>query len=174
MHNAIRRSVTATMCVAVAAIAFAGNATAGPMTMVSSSIRKTPSATEQIYYHRHGGYYRHGYAYGPRYYHGRPVYGYGYPYAHPVVPVPLPVPFFGWGTASREFFGVQGGSSDSRCRPPKKASREPATFFLPRSERFVSQRKAYPADLGLSICSRRGVPAWLAALRGLSRLIMSQ
>lgn len=109
MHNAIRRSVTATMCVAVAAIAFAGNATAGPMTMVSSSIRKTPSATEQIYYHRHGGYYRHGYAYGPRYYHGRPVYGYGYPYAHPVVPVPLPVPFFGWGTASREFFGVQGG-----------------------------------------------------------------
>jgi hypothetical protein len=102
------------------------------MTMVSSSIRKTRSATEQIYYRRHGGYYRRGYAYGPRYYHGRPVhgYGYGYPYAHPVVPVPLPVPFFGWGADSREFFGVQGGgSSDSRCRPPKKSKPRTSRFF---------------------------------------------
>ena len=45
--------------------------------------------------------YRRGYAYGPRYYYGRPAYGYGYgygyyPYAYPVAPVPLPVPFFGW------------------------------------------------------------------------------
>jgi hypothetical protein len=114
------------------------------MTMVSSSIRKTPSATEQIYYRRHGGYYRRGYAYGPRYYHGRPVhgYGYGYPYAHPVVPVPLPVPFFGWGADSREFFGVQGGGALTVVAAlPKKASREPAAFFLPRSERFVSQRR---------------------------------
>jgi hypothetical protein len=62
--------------------------------MAGSSVIKAPSATEQIYYRRYGGYYRRGYAYGPRRYYGRPAYGYGYGY--PVVPVPLPVPFFGW------------------------------------------------------------------------------
>ena len=94
MYNTIRSSVTAVICAAVAATAFAGDAAAGPINMVSSSVIKTPSATEQIYYRR---YYRRGYAYGPRYYYRRPAYyGYGYPYAYPVVPVPLPVPFFGW------------------------------------------------------------------------------
>jgi hypothetical protein len=34
--------------------------------------------------------------------------------------------------------------------------------------------KAYPADSGSSICSRGVDPAWLALLRGLSRLMMSQ
>jgi len=100
MYKQIRSSVMTAMCVAVAATAFAGNASAGPMNMVSSPVIKTPSATEQIYYRRYGGYYRRGYAYGPRYYYGRPAYGYGYgygyPYAYPVVPVPLPVPSFGW------------------------------------------------------------------------------
>jgi hypothetical protein len=62
--------------------------------MAGSSVIKAPSATEQIYYRRYGGYYRRGYAYGPRRYYGRPAYGYGYGY--PVVPVPLPLPFFGW------------------------------------------------------------------------------
>jgi hypothetical protein len=70
------------MCVAVA-----GNASAGPINMVSSPVIKTPSATEQIYYRRyHGRHYGRGYAYG------RPAYGYGYPsYSYPVVPFP-----FGW------------------------------------------------------------------------------
>ena len=99
MYKQIRSSVMTAMGVAVAATAFAGNASAGPMNMVSSPVIKTPSATEQIYYRRYGGYYRRGYAYGPRRYYGRPAYGYGYGYgypAYPVVPVPLPVPFFGW------------------------------------------------------------------------------
>ena len=98
MYNTIRSSVATAICVAVAATAFAGEAAAGPINMVSSSVIKTPSATEQIYYRRYyGRYYRRGYAYGTRYYYGRPAYyGYGYPYAYPVVPVPLPLPFFGW------------------------------------------------------------------------------
>jgi len=100
MYKQIRSSGMTAMCVAVAATAFEGNASAGPMNMVSSPVIKTPSATEQIYYRRYGGYYRRGYAYRPRYYYGRPAYGYGYgygyPYAYPVAPVPLPVPFFGW------------------------------------------------------------------------------
>jgi len=100
MYKNIRSSVMAAICGAVAATAFAGDAAAGPINMVSSSVIKTPSATEQIYYRRYyGGYYRRGYAYGPRYYYGRPAYyGYGYGYGYPVVPVPvpLPLPFFGW------------------------------------------------------------------------------
>jgi hypothetical protein len=100
MYENIRSSVMAAICGAVAATAFAGDAAAGPINMVSSSVIKTPSATEQIYYRRYyGGYYRRGYAYGPRYYYGRPAYyGYGYGYGYPVVPVPvpLPLPFFGW------------------------------------------------------------------------------
>ena len=99
MQNTIRSGVAAAMCAAVAATAFAGNASAGPIGMASSPAIKAPSAGEQIYYRRYyGRYYRRGYAYGPRYYYGRPAYGYGYgyPYAYPIVPVPLPVPFFGW------------------------------------------------------------------------------
>ena len=70
----------AAMCVAVA-----GNASAGPINMVSSPVIKTPSATEQIYYRRyHGRHYGRGYAYG------RPAYGYP-SYSYPVVPFP-----FGW------------------------------------------------------------------------------
>jgi hypothetical protein len=96
MQNTIRSSVMAAICGAVAATAFAGPAAAGPINMVSSSVIKTPSATEQIYYRR---YYRRGYAYGPRRYYGYPAYGYpayGYGYGYPVAPVPLPLPFFGW------------------------------------------------------------------------------
>jgi hypothetical protein len=102
MHATFRTGVTAALCAAAAATTFAGNASAGPIG-IASAVIKAPSATEQIYYRRYGGrYYRNGYAYGPRYYYGRPAYGYGYgygygyPYAYPVVPVPLPVPFFGW------------------------------------------------------------------------------
>ena len=71
-------------------VAFAGNASAGPINAVSSSVIKTPSATEEIYYRRYyGRHYGRGYGYGRR------GYGYGYPsYSYPVVPVPLP--FFGW------------------------------------------------------------------------------
>jgi hypothetical protein len=99
MYKTIRTGVAAGLCAAVAATAFAGSASAGPIGMASSPAIKAPSATEEIYYRR---YYRRGYAYGPRYYYGRPAYGYGYgygygyPYAYPVAPVPLPVPFFGW------------------------------------------------------------------------------
>ncbi len=96
MYKKIRSSVMAAMCGAVVATGFAGDAAAGPINMVSSSVLKTPSATEQIYYRR---YYRRGYGYGPRYYYRRPAYygyGYGYGYGYPVVPVPLPLPFFGW------------------------------------------------------------------------------
>jgi hypothetical protein len=98
MQNTIRSSVMAAICVAVASTAFADAAAAGPINMAGSSVIKAPSATEQIYYRRYGGYYRRGYAYGPRRYYGRPAYGYGYGYGYgyPVVPVPLPVPFFGW------------------------------------------------------------------------------
>ena len=39
---------------------------------------------------------------------------------------------------------------------------------------IVNHPKAYPADSGSSICSRGVDPAWLAVLRGLSRLMMSQ
>jgi hypothetical protein len=96
MHNTIRSGIMAATCVAIAAGAFVGEASAGPINMVSSPIIKTTSATEQIYYRRYygGRYYRRGYAYGPRRYYGYPAYGYGYPYAYPVAPVP--VPFFGW------------------------------------------------------------------------------
>jgi len=78
------------MSVAVAATAFADNASAGPINTVSSPVIKTPSVTEQIYYRRYRGrYYRRGYAYGGY------GYGYGYPsYSYPVAPLPLP--FFGW------------------------------------------------------------------------------
>jgi len=102
MQNTIRSSVMAAICVAVAATAFAGDAAAGPINMVSSPVIKTPSATEQIYYRRYGRYYRGGYAYGPRRYYGYRAYGGYYPayygYGYPVVPVPLPLPlpFFGW------------------------------------------------------------------------------
>ena len=100
MNKQIRSSVLAAICGAVAATAFAGDAAAGPISIMSPSVAKTPSATEQIYYRRYyGGYYRRGYAYGPRYYYRRPAYyGYGYGYGYPVVPVPvpLPLPFFGW------------------------------------------------------------------------------
>jgi len=74
----------AAMCVAVA-----GNASAGPINMVSSPVIKTPSATEQIYYRRYGRHYGRGYAYG------RPAYGYGYGYPSYSYPV-VPFPFFGW------------------------------------------------------------------------------
>ncbi|MGO9427501.1 hypothetical protein [Rhodoblastus sp.] len=99
MSNAIRSSVTAAICVAVASTAFAVDAAAGPINMANSSVVKTPSATEQIYYRRYyGRYYRRGYYYRRVYYgYGYP---YGYPYAYPVVPVPvplpLPLPFFVW------------------------------------------------------------------------------
>ena len=102
MRATFRTGVTAALCAAAAAATtFAGDASAGPIGIASSPVIKAPSATEQIYYRRYGGrYYRRGYAYGPRYYYGRPAYGYGYgygyPYAYPVVPAPLPVPFFGW------------------------------------------------------------------------------
>ncbi len=101
MRATFRTGVTAALCAATAVTTFAGNTSAGPIGIASSPVIKAPSATEQIYYRRYGGY-RRGYAYGPRYYYGRPAYGYGYgygygyPYAYPVVPVPLPVPFFGW------------------------------------------------------------------------------
>jgi hypothetical protein len=86
------------MCVAVVATACWDDASAGPVGMGSAPVMNAPSATEQIYYRRYYGRYRRGYAYGPRYYYGRPTYGYGYPYAYPylVAPVPVPVPFFGW------------------------------------------------------------------------------
>ena len=74
MYKQIRSSVMTAMCVAVAAIAFAGNASEGPMNTVNSPVIKTPSATEQIYYRRYRGYYRPGYAYGPRYYPSYPSY----------------------------------------------------------------------------------------------------
>ncbi len=98
MYKKIRSGVMAAVCGAVAATAFADDAAAGPINMVSPSVVKTPSATEQIYYRR---YYRRGYGYGPRYYYGRPAYyGYGYGYGYPVapvpVPLPVPLPFFGW------------------------------------------------------------------------------
>ncbi len=98
MYKKIRSSILAAMSGAVMATAFAGDAAAGPINMASSSVIKTPPATEQIYYRRYyGRYYRHGYGYGPRYYYRRPAYyGYGYGYGYPVVPVPLPLPFFGW------------------------------------------------------------------------------
>ena len=101
MRATFRTGVTAALCAAAAATTFAGDASAGPIGIASSPVIKAPSPTEQIYYRRYGGrYYRRGYAYGPRYYYGRPAYGYGYgygyPYAYPVVPAPLPVPFFGW------------------------------------------------------------------------------
>ena len=99
MYKKIRSCVMAAMCGAVAATAFSGEAAAGPVSVLSSSVIKTPSAAEQIYYRRYGGYYRRGYGYGPRYYYRRPAYyGYGYGYGYPVVPVPvpLPLPFFGW------------------------------------------------------------------------------
>ena len=98
MRATFRTGVTAALCAVAAAATFAGDASAGPIGIASSPVIKAPSATEQIYYRRyHGGYYRRGYAYGPRYYYGRPAYyGYGYGYGYPVVPVPLPLPFFGW------------------------------------------------------------------------------
>ncbi len=79
MRATFRTGVTAALCAAAAATTFAGDASAGPIGIASSPVIKAPSATEQIYYRRYGGrYYRRGYAYGPRYYYGRPAYGYGY------------------------------------------------------------------------------------------------
>ena len=84
MRATFRTGITAALCAAAAVTTFAGNASAGPIGIASAV---APSATEQIYYRRYGAY-RRGHAYGPRYYYGRPAYGYGYgyPYAYPVVP----------------------------------------------------------------------------------------
>jgi len=101
MQSMGKSSFAVAICVAVAATAFASEAAAGPINVVSPLVVKTPSVTEQIYYRRvYRGYYRrgYGYGYGPRrYYYGRPYgYGYGYGYGYPVLPVPIPLPGFGW------------------------------------------------------------------------------
>jgi hypothetical protein len=92
MHKPIRSTIMAAMCIAVAVAAFADSASAGPISVASSSVIQAPSVTDQVYYRRyHGGYYRRGYAYGPRRFYGYPAYGYpAYGYGYPP---PYPYPY---------------------------------------------------------------------------------
>jgi hypothetical protein len=82
MRNKFRSSAAGALCIALAAMASAGAASAGPINIVSSAVVKSP-LTEQIrccrYYHpRHygGDYHRE---YGPAFYPGYPNYQYRYP-----------------------------------------------------------------------------------------------
>ncbi|MBM3578381.1 MAG: hypothetical protein FJX40_12140 [Alphaproteobacteria bacterium] len=109
MRSTLKATVTGALCAALAATALAGNAWAGPVSMVNPRGVEAPSLTDQIYYRRYyrGGYYRPGYnpgaaaaaaaavgvlgaaaagaAYAQPYYYGYPAYGYpayGYPYGY--------------------------------------------------------------------------------------------
>ena len=67
--------VTGALCIVLASTAFAANASATPINIVSSPVIQAPSLTEPVYYrrsyHRNYGHYRHyrhyGYGYQPYY-----------------------------------------------------------------------------------------------------------
>jgi subtilase family serine protease len=74
MRNPFSLRITGALCIALAATAFAGPVTAGPVTILSSRVIEAPSLTEHVYYRRyyHRHYYRHyrhyrRYGYNPYY-----------------------------------------------------------------------------------------------------------
>jgi hypothetical protein len=74
MRNPFKPRITGALCIALAATAFAGNVSAGPVNILSSHVIEAPSLTEHVYYRRyyHRHYYRHyrhyrRYGYNPYY-----------------------------------------------------------------------------------------------------------